>query len=69
MEQTNPLSLNELFNRDPMSLSKIELEFMVEYFRKKRENFLVEERQVKSTPKARTTKPTVTLDMLKGIKL
>jgi hypothetical protein len=53
-----------------MGLSKIELDFMVEYFRKKRENFLVEERQVKTAgPKAKSTKPTVTLDMLKGIKL
>jgi len=52
-----------------MGLSKIELEYMVEYFRKKRENFLVEERQIKSAPKGRTAKPTVTLDMLKGIKL
>jgi hypothetical protein len=73
LAETNPASVDELFNRDPLLLQEKDLQVMCEYYRAKRENWIVEERQGKT--KASSTKPktlkgpkeTGTLDDLKDL--
>jgi hypothetical protein len=72
LAETNPASVDELFNRDPLLLQEKDLKVMVEYFRAKRENWIVEERQGKtkasSTPKAKAGPKAIgTLDDLKDL--
>jgi hypothetical protein len=70
--ETNPASLDELFNRDPLKLSEVDVGQIVEYFRKKREDWKIaeatpKEAKAKAAPKA--AKGTLSLADLSGLKL
>ena len=67
---TNPGSLNELMNRDPMNYTKGDLMELAKYFRGKRELWKVEE--AKAPAKAKATalpKKSLSLADLKQLKL
>jgi len=69
LTETNPASVDELFNRDPLLLTQRDLKTMVEYYRGKRENWLVDEKagKVKATRAVKGPKETGTLDDLKDL--
>ncbi len=70
LAETNPASIDELFNRDPLLLQQQDLAKMVAYFRQKREQWIVEEKEGKVKPtKQKTPKRVATLDDLKDFSL
>lgn len=51
LEEASPLSLEDIFNKDPLQLSTQDLDQVIQYYRDARETFLKEE-EVKVQKKA-----------------
>ena len=69
LAKTNSNTINELFNRNPMSFSDIDLDSIVAFFREKREDWIKEEKaEPKARPKA-APKAVATMADLKALKL
>lgn len=66
MAETNPASLDELFNRDPLLLGQGDLKAIVKYFREKREQWKVAEATPKTKALPKAAKGTLSLEALRG---
>lgn len=67
LAEANPLSLNDLFEKDPLSLSDVEIEMIVEAYRSQRAAWAREEKEAKS--QGRRPKTSMTAKAVEGLNL